>query len=197
MAIIATSDLRAYIGTASTTADDQLSNAVSAAEDMINNTCRRSFEGTTGTRYYRESDIRTMDLPGGKGAVLLRGEELLALGGITNGNETTIASTDCWIEPRNADRYSYIRLKTGKSWVFNTDGEVEVSGTWGYSLTPPDDIIDATKQLASYYYQLRSNSVYDVVASPESGTITIPKGIPASVRKIITDGGYIRQRGII
>ncbi len=191
-----TTDLKAYIGTTSTADDTLLGNAISAAEAYIDSRCHRSFVGSTGTRYYRASDLISGTWQGGSGTVLYLRGELLSLGGLTNGDGTTIASTDCWTEPRNSPPYRYLRLKTAEAWGFDTDGEIAVSGTWGYSTAAPADIVDATKQLASYYYHLSKTQVYDVVANPETGTITVPKGVPASVERILKDGGYVRKLGI-
>ena len=193
---IGTSDLREYLGVGSTTGDTLLGYAVSAAEAKIDSRCHRSFVGSTGTRYYRADDLLNGEFRGGTGTVLWLRKDLLTLGGLTNGDETTIASTDCWLEPRNSPPYQYIRLKTAEAWSFGTDGEIAVAGTWGYSTVAPNDIVDATKQLAAYYWRLKDSQVFDVVASPESGTITIPKGVPASVDKILRDGGYIKKLGI-
>ncbi len=193
MAYIDRASLKTFAGINSTGDDTLLDELIVAAQGEIDAFCRRSFEGTTGVRYYRESDLVPID---GLGRVLNLGKDLAALGGITNGDGTTIASTDCWVEPRNDPPYQYVRLKSGESWNFGTDGEIAVSGTWGYSTTADATIAEYTKETAAYLYRLRDAPVFDVVAEPASGTITVPKGMPVHVRKGLIDGGYRRSRGI-
>lgn len=224
MAILTLSSLKAYLGTTQTEDDDLMQNAIDSAQSKIENRCGCEFESTTGTRYYRSDDLLDLPVTGltrsalsiyraslGYGLdagqtylsnaysrrVLYLGKHLLALGGLTNGDGTTIASTDCWLEPRNSPPYQYIRLKSAESWSFGTDGEITVSGTWGWSTSAPADIVEATRQLAAYYYRLKDSQVYDVVANPETGTITVPKGIPAGVERILKDGGYLKDFRIV
>jgi hypothetical protein len=89
--------------------------------------------------------------------------------------------------PRNSTPYHAIRLtQNGSSyWQFDTDYEVSVTGTWGYSTTPPADIKRAVTVLAAYYYHQKDTHLFDVTAIPEAGVITIPAGIPATVTKVI------------
>jgi hypothetical protein len=39
--------------------------------------------------------------------------------------------------------------------------------------------------LAAYYYQQKDAQVFDTVAIPDAGVITIPSGIPADVKLIL------------
>ena len=117
--------------------------------------------------------------------------DLLSITTLTNADGNVISSTGYWLEPRNDPPYRQIRLRSSEAWIFNTDGEVSVNGQWGFSSAPPLDIVEATLQLAAYLYRNRDNPVYDVTASPEIGVITVPKGFPAHVRKILENGGYI------
>jgi hypothetical protein len=62
---------------------------------------------------------------------------------------------------------------------------VEISGKWAYSTTPPADIEHACIRLVGYYYRQKDAQVFDVTVIPEAGAITIPKGIPDDVKKIL------------
>ena len=74
---------------------------------------------------------------------------------------------------------------TTTTWEFDIDGEVSVLGAWGYSTSPPDDIVHACIRLAGYYYRQKDAQVFDVTAVPDAGIITIPQGIPADVKLIL------------
>lgn len=227
MALVDLASYKVYLGTSSSSGNDSLLQAcLDAAESEVLHFCRRStaftgFEQSTGlTRYYRAEDIIELPIgsqyqvagikswdrwggtvwaPNSKTALWFGDADLLAITGITNGDETTISSTSYWLEPRNAGRsgqpYRYLRLRSDESWVFNTDGEVSITGTWGYSTGPDGTIVNAVKETARFVLNLRDSQVFDVTASPEIGVITVPKGMPQHVKVALSNGGYIRTQG--
>ncbi len=73
-------------------------------------------------------------------------------------------------------------------WTTTPEDAIVVTGRWGFSLTFPANIVEALIGLAKYYYQHRNTVTSDVTVTPELGTITIPRGMPAEVRAIIS--GY-------
>lgn len=227
MAYTNSTDLRAYLGTSTGSSGDDslLTVLISAAQKAIDSYCGRTFETSSGVRYYRQTDLiewpersqyrvpgytypsyqKSWDSWGGLGNltrtnqyVLWLGQDIKSVTTLTNGDgSTVISSTGYWLEPRNSTAaYQYIRLKTAESWTFDTDGEISVDGHWGYSTTAPDDIVQACKRWAAYLYRQRSAQVYDVTADPELGIITVPQGIPADV-KLLLDPFKARKRTII
>lgn len=189
--------LKAALRVTNTADDDILQRSIYEAQTFIESVTHRTFLPSTDTRYYRSDSIVHLDAPGGSGPVLVLGKDLLTLGGLTNGDGTTIASTDCWVEPRNQPPYQYVRLKSSVSWLWDTDGEITVTGTWGYSTAVPDDVVQACKQMAGYYYKLKNSSVVDVIGSAETGQILVARGIPAGVSRILLDGGYVKSWRIV
>jgi hypothetical protein len=192
--------------------DATIQRILEAAQKEIENRCGTIFETSSATRYYRPEAIR--DIPvGGQTEVLgtygrgfswdwsslnTRGYRVLELGRdiasitlLINGNNTTISSTGYVLEPRNQPPYRQIRLLSAQSWIFDTDGEIAVTGLWGYSTAPPADIIEATLEMANYLYSLRDSPIFDITASPDLGIITVPKGFPAHVEQILAKGGYL------
>jgi hypothetical protein len=172
-------------------ADDTVcQQALDAAEEYIEAETHRFFESTTQTRYYREDALwpnsRTLRLD----------NDLLTItaGGLLNGDTaaTPIAATSYVLLPRNdAPPYHYIELTEPAAplvtayWEFDTDMWVSVAGTWGWSATPPADVKQAVLVLAAYFYRQKDSSIFDTTAIPGAGVITIPSGIPATVRKVI------------
>ncbi len=195
-------ELKDYIGTTGESRDSLLEAALQAAEREVLNYCHRSsewtgFEGSTGTRYYRSGDLIHLDYNGLSGQVLWLGDaDLQSVDSLTNGDGTSISSTSYWLEPRNKKPYRYIRLRSDESWVFDTDGEVSIAGTWGFTTAADPTIKECVKQTAKYCLDLRASAVYDVTASPEIGIITIPKGMPAHVKVALGQGGYRRTLGV-
>ena len=220
-------ELHRYLGISpatSTSGDDDvlLDELLTRAQRQIDGYCGRSFETTSGIRYYNEDYIYTLPhgsqwrpagsqhigvagyswdaYPGsyyGSGeyghTVLMLDKDLRSITGITNGDGTTITSTQYNLEPRNDPPYQYIRLKSGHSWIFDTDGEVAIDGNWGYTTTAPADITQATIRLTAYLYRQKDASIFDVVADPSVGVITVPQGFPADVAKILDEGEYVRS----
>jgi len=101
---------------------------------------------------------------------------------------TLISGANYWLVPRNVGPpYHGILLKTDISdyWQWDIDGEVSVTGTWGYSTTVPNDIRRATAVLAAYFYRQKDSQVFEVTAILESGALAVPQGIPATVDRVI------------
>jgi hypothetical protein len=113
---------------------------------------------------------------------------LLTVTTLTNGDGDTISASDFWLLPRNTPPYWYIKLKSGgttTAYEFDTDGEVSVAGTWGYTATVPDEIVQAATRIAAYIYRQKDSQVFDTTAVPELGVMTIPSGIPKDVRTLL------------
>lgn len=183
--------------------DDLIDDLIDRAQKAIETYCGRAFEAATETRYF--------DVPSGEGEVWIDGvvrsgvnartlwldKDLLTVTTLTNGNDEEIEDTEYDLIPKNYTPKYAIRLKqsTTVAWQGSDDGDTEdviqVTGTWGYSTEPPDDIVHACIRLASYYYRQREAQVFDTTAIPEAGVITIPQGIPADVKLILDP--YVRH----
>lgn len=181
MAYTTLTSLKRQLGIATweTGDDDLLTALIARAQAAIDDHCRRWFEARTATRYYR-NDPRIR-----RGQVLLLDADLLTLTSLINGDGQTIPLDQVWLEPRNEPPYGSLRLKTSYIWNYNTDGEVQVTGTWGYSATAPGDVVQATERWAAYMYRQKDSSVFDVTADPSAGIITTPQGIPKDVKILL------------
>ncbi len=179
--------VKQYLGISAATDDTLIEALIARAQKAIESYCHRQFEAQTGTRYYRQADVGTEDLlEQGVYDILYLDADLLSVTTLTNGDGTEIPSSGYWLDPRNSGPpYWYIVLKSPYSWTFDTDGEISVSGTWGYALAAPEDIVHATVRLAAYYYRQKDAQVFDTTAAPELGVITVPQGLPADVRILL------------
>lgn len=181
MAAYATvAELKSYLGISGSTDDVLLTSLLDRATKMIERYTARCFDAAYATRYYSEDavDDDMLSLDG----------DLFSVTTLKNGEGNTITSTDYWLLPRNSGPpFHQIKLKAEAdySWTFDTDGEIEVYGLWGYTSDPPDDIVHACIRWAAYLYRQKDSQVFDVTAVPEQGVITIPKGVPADVKQLL------------
>jgi hypothetical protein len=178
-------DLTTYLKITTDSDDVILTDALDAATQAIDNYCGRRFVAVTATRYYTAADLRH--------GVLWLDDDLLTVTTLLNGDASVLTSSYYWLDPRNSTPKHAIRLRSTAYWNFATDGEIAVTGTWGYSATPDDLIRQACLWLASYFYHLKDSQVFDVTATPELGQITIPKGMP---QQLVVHLASLRRRSL-
>jgi len=169
--------------TRAATDEDLLQDAIDDAVSYIESQTGKTFEASASTtRYYRQDAVDYL--------TLYLDKDLLTCTKLVEGDadNTEITTGNYWLLPRNeGPPYRRIELKADSDYSFDweTDGEIEVTGTWGFSTTAPNDIRRAALVLAAYLYRQKDSQVWDVVAVPEAGIITVPQGIPATVKRII------------
>lgn len=179
-------------GTISPSARTLLSDCIDRAESAINDYTRRQFAGTPGTVYYNRYRQRQV-----KSQALYIFEDLHTLVSLTNGDTASIPIGSVWMEPRNAGPpYRLIRLHSGYTYIWNTDSDIIIAGTFGFSTVAPAAIEQATVRLASYYYRLKDVGPGDVAGQSDMGEVQYPKGIPDDV-KILIDKYRSRSGGVI
>lgn len=182
MAYTTRAAVKEYLGISSSADNNLIDDLIDRAQTGIESYTGWDFEAATLTRYF-DSDA-VID------SRLWTGGDLVSITTLTNADDdaTVISSSDYRLLPRNAGP-PYFGVKmlvdTTTTWDFDIDGEVSILGTWGYSTSPPDDIVHACIRLAGYYYRQKDAQVFDVTAVPDAGIITIPKGIPADVKLIL------------
>jgi hypothetical protein len=151
MAYLVLAEVKQHLGiaTANTEDDALLSGYIGAAQSAIDGYCGRSFEATTATRRYGVASIKVAD-----GRTYLRLDaDLLSVTALTNGDGSAISPLHCLLLQPNMPPYWGIRLKDGLAWTFpGLDAEVVVSGTWGYSMTPPALIVEAAREYVHFLY---------------------------------------------
>ena len=63
-------------------------------------------------------------------------------------------------------------------------GQIAVTGKWGYSLTAPADVVQATVRLAAWFYRQKDNAAGDQAIV--TGDVTVlPARLPEDVRKLL------------
>lgn len=129
---------------------------------------------TATTRYYDDSAVRY-------GVLSLDVPLAVAPTGIVNGNATAVTSTWYRLQPRNEwPKYS-IHLLNSYSWLFDVDGEIAITGKFGYSTTPPAAIKEATAEYAAWSLKRYQSALQDSTANFELGRLVYSKPIPVQV----------------
>jgi hypothetical protein len=169
-------------GTISADQQALMGSAINEAERFIDDHTRRNFAGSAGTMYYNRYTQQTNLV----GQAFYLDEDLHSLTGLVNGDGQVIPTGSVWLEPRDKPPYRILKLKSQYAWVWNTDSDMIISGTWGFSTTPPAAIVGATEQLAAYYYRLKDVGPGDVSGFPEGGEVTYSKGIPDTVKYLLS-----------
>lgn len=150
------------------------------ATQFVESETKRKFQFWTATRYYNSKAVVYTDPQ-----LLMFDEDLLEITSITNGNGTSLSAGDYWLEPMNKLPSWGIRLKSTKVWSFSTDGIVEVTGKWGYSLTPSEDVKRIVMRLAYVFQQKRTaTGDVEIVGNPSQlgGVLKYGSYIPSDIR---------------
>lgn len=175
--------LRDYLspdGALNTDQDSLLTDCLIRAEGAIDAYTRRRFVGEPGTAYYNRFQSDRV-----RGNALYLDKDLYALDYVQNGDGAQIPVGSVWLEPRNLSPKKIVRLKSSYVWVWNTDSDVILAGTWGHSLSAPDDIVQATIRTAAVYYRSKDVGVSDVAGFQEGGEVSYQSGLPNDVRWLL------------
>jgi hypothetical protein len=147
------------------------------AESGIDTYTRRNFVGTAGTVYYNRYSQNV------RGNALYLYEDVVSLVAIQNGDGQAIPLGSVWLEPRNAGPpYRIVRFHSQYVYIWNTDSDVTISGTFGFSTTAPETIKMATLEYASHIFRTKDVGPLDVAGNPDMGEVKYPKGMPESVK---------------
>ncbi|HEC23056.1 MAG TPA: hypothetical protein ENI95_09075 [Chloroflexi bacterium] len=185
------SALKGYLRISGTGDDALLGDLVTRASRMIDDHCGRWFSAETQTRYYDAVGAHIT------GQLLFLDADLLSVTTLVNGDGTEVSSDDYILRPVNWPPYFGIALKTssGLGWTYTDSPEkaIRVTGTWGYSATPPEPIVHATIRLAAWLYRQRDTGAEpSQVEVSERGVSIAPARLPRDVLDLI--GPYVRLR---
>jgi hypothetical protein len=159
------------------TATANLEMALTNACAVIDAHTHRTFAASTDT-------TRLHDGTRIEGHRLWLDGDLAQLTSVTNGDGETIPLNAIRVEPVNCTPYFALNIFSGSGYSWGWDDTPEaimVEGRWAYSVTPPDDIVQATLRLSAYLYRQPANAM-DLDRAVIVGNATIaPGAIPADV----------------
>lgn len=174
-------EVKHYLGISDEDSDDPLlGGLLTRAQKFIETYTGRVFEAVTATKYFSTDSI--------KGRYLyLWGYDLLTVTTLTNGDGTTIAAANYRLEPRNETPKWQIRLDEDTIWEMDdSDSEVSIAGTWGYTAAVPEDIKHACIRLVSFLYRQKDTSAdIDRPLVTGDGVTIMPSGLPQDVKSIL------------
>ena len=169
-----------YMGINTNTDDVLLMRLLDSASGIIDASTGRNFSAKTASYTFDAENIK------GK-ILLLDSYDLLTVTKLTNGDGDEIASANYVLLPRNTTPKWQIKLKSGYDWEFDDeDSVITVAGTWGYSATPPDDIVHACIRLTSFLYRQKDNSSdTDRPLVTGDGVTIMPSSLPSDVTAML------------
>ena len=174
-------DVKRYIGTSKTVDDALLTGFIDRATARIDSHCQRTFASRDETRFY--DALRDVD-----GRVLILDDDLLSVTSITNGDGTPVLASAYVLLEANSEPKWAIKLKASSAiaWTFTDDPEqaIAVEGIWGYSATPPADIVQAAVRLAAWYYH-QTEAPFETQGLPELGVVTVPSDMPPDIKALL------------
>jgi hypothetical protein len=183
MAYITLDALKSYLGV--DTADDDLllEGIIARAQGVIESPrplgTGRKFIGETDTRYFYREDVDGKTL-------YMEAHDLLSVTSLTNGDGEVIPPSGFRLEPRNSTPYWRIRLLGDYYWLFDDrDSEITVTAVWGYSLTPPEAILQAHLRLAAWIYRQKDTGIEGDRVIISDGQTILPAKLPKDIDDLI------------
>jgi hypothetical protein len=182
------SEAKQYLGITTNTDDALIDALIDRAQNIIESYTGRVFEAQTATKYFDTDNVEGRWL-------YLWGYDLLTVTTLTNGDGTEITSGQYRLEPRNETQKYAIRLNEDYTWEFDdSDDEISIAGTWGWSATPPDDIIHACTRLVAFLYRQKDTSAdIDRPMMTGDGVTIMPSSMPQDVKSLLVN--YRRRIG--
>lgn len=185
VAYLSVANLKLYLGITDTSEDTLLGQIIDRAEAYINQQTRRIFDASEDSTRYFHAVHDVYD----NGLLLLLDEDLLTITTLTNGDATVITSDKYVLLPTNESPKYGIRLKlsAGIAWEYTDDPEeaISIEGLWGFSQTPPNDIIHASVRLSSYIYRQKNNAgEFDRTILAGNSTL-LPTQIPRDIEELL------------
>lgn len=181
MTYITLTEYKQYADITSTDATDDaaLTQLIASACAMIDTLTNRTFTLRTETRRF--------DVP--EGRTLWLDDDLYTVTSITNGDGVAVSSADYVLWPANALPAYAIRMTGDVYWTGSTTTDervIQVAGSWGYSVSAPNDIKAAALEMVRAFAGRRSGQSQEGVARVTAGGIVItPQGVPKAAAEII------------
>ena len=179
MAYTTTALVKASLGIplAATAEDTAIQAAIDAAEALIDNYTGRTFETVTEARTFlprTASVVDVDDIATASGLVIKTDED-------QDGTfETTLTVTTDYVIVKNAAPFRLI-TNVNRGWPLSLYGRptIEVTATWGYGTSVPDNIKQAALLMATRLFQRKASPLgFQAGAISEFGPVRISRTDP-------------------
>lgn len=190
MAYPLAADVKTYLDIAGSGDDTLITALIARAVAFIE--AEVGFSFNVGSNTDRFLDLRRYRDPTDR-RILYLDTWLATVNTVTNKADATtpetIAATEYITLPQNAGPFYGLRLLDSSTydWDYEDDPEkaVKISGAWGWSATPPNDIAHAVIRLSAWLYRQRSSSVDIDRPFIVEGVTILPSAIPKDVGQIL------------
>lgn len=179
MAYTTTALVKSSLGipTATTSEDTAIAAAIDAAEALINNYTGRTFETVTESRTFIPRTASILDI-----------DDLATLSGLIiktdedqNGSfENTLVQGTDFVMVGNTNPYRKV-TQINQGWPLSIYGRptVQVTGTWGFASTVPDNIKQAALLMSCRLFQRKASPLgFQAGAISEFGPVRISRQDP-------------------
>lgn len=179
MAYTTTALVKSSLGipTATTSEDTAIAAAIDAAEALINNYTGRTFETVTESRTFIPRTASILDI-----------DDLATLSGLTiktdedqNGSyENTLVQGTDFVMVGNTNPYRKV-TQINQGWPLSIYGRptVQVTGTWGFASSVPDNIKQAALLMSCRLFQRKASPLgFQAGAISEFGPVRISRQDP-------------------
>ena len=184
MAYITNTEAKTYIGGIEGSRDDTfLTTLIAEVEAFIEGYCDRDFEASADSTRYFDVGRDT------EGYYLWFDQDLASITTVTNGDadSTVVSSSEYTTIPRNETPYYGIKIlvSAAKVWEYDEDyeGAISIAGKWGYSTTPPADIVLACKDIVKIIYRSRDSNADTAILA--AGMVITPNQIPKTTKQTL------------
>jgi len=163
--------IKQYLGITGTSEDALLTRLRDAASAAIDRYTGRRFTASTATRQIRREHI--------VGDVFFLPDDLRALTQVVTDEGDTLLPADFvpFYPPVRV-----LRVKaTAQHW--SIDYTADVTGQWGFTAAPPDDIVQICIRLAGWMYRSKDAQVFDVMG--QEGLNTMSTRLPRDIAQML------------
>lgn len=173
MAYTTVAEVKEYLGISTGDDDALLGRLILAAQAAIEAHTSRRFEAVSATRSYPMDHWRD--------GVVFIGDDLRSITSVTTD------AGDSW----SASHFSFtpparvLYLTTGAPLPSPDARFFTVTGTWGFTAQPPEDIKQACIRLVGHMYRLKDAQAYDVLGMSETGVMRVQPRLPADVVEML------------
>ncbi len=150
-----TDEVKRFLRIASDTDDDLIAQFVTRASALIDDITGRWFDVRTETRRYPVPE------EGPERAIWLDAD-LLEVTALVNGDGTALDPAAVLLQPLNWPPYFGVKPRDGAA-LWAGDGEIAVTGRWGYAETLPEPVRHTAVRLAAWLYRQRDSGVAEEV----------------------------------
>jgi len=176
--------LKTYLNITSNSDDALLTDLLTRATAIIEQMTRTTFAApaTTARKFSREEMLWDGILQRDY-LVLPSGVYIAQLVGATDGDNVAVPLSEIDKHPIDAPYTTLARWD--KRWC-SASQQATITARWGYSITPPADIVHATIRLAAWLYRQRGTANDpDRPTVADGGLVLLPSALPDDIRVIL------------